>query len=201
MAHTSEERDHLNTPLCGAKKKNGELCRAFAGQGTEHRGVGCCKNHGGSTRSHKSNAIIVEAKRRMVKLGEPIPGIAPHEALLAVLRATAGHVAWLHREVAGLEDLASAESRVVVTLYDSERDRLTRVAKACSEVGVQDREIRVHEREAAIFATAVDKAAGELGMEAEQRRKLHEAIAQALSETAAPDVEHLRKPGAIYSEH
>jgi hypothetical protein len=38
-----------------------------------------------------------------------------------VLRATAGHVAWLHREVAGLEDLASQESRVIVTLYDNER--------------------------------------------------------------------------------
>lgn len=199
MAHTSEERDHLKTPLCGAKKKNGEICRAFAGQGTDHKGVGRCKNHGGSTPSHRSNAIVVEAKQRMVKLGEPIPGIAPHEALLAVLRASAGHVAWLHREVAGLDDLSSQESRVIVALYDTERDRLTRVAKACSEVGVQDHEIRIHEREAAIFATAVDTAATQLGMANEQRRKLHEAIAEALSEAVAPDVEHLRQPGAIYA--
>jgi rubredoxin len=40
--NTSEQRDHLSTPLCGARKKTGEECRAFAGQGTPHLGVGNC---------------------------------------------------------------------------------------------------------------------------------------------------------------
>lgn len=135
----------------------------------------------------------------MVKLGEPVPGIRPHEALLAVLRATAGHVAWLHREVAGLEDLAAHESRVIVALYDSERDRLTRVAKACSEVGVHEKEIRMHEREAAVFATAVNKACEAMGMAYNQRQKLHELIATELEAAEEDqDLSHLRKPGAIY---
>jgi len=197
MAHTPSQREEH--PLCAARKNNGDLCRAFAGQGTNHRGVGRCKNHGGSTPSHKSNAVVVEAKQRMVKLGVPITGIQPHQALLAVLRATAGHVAWLHREVATLEDLGAHESRVVVTLYDNERDRLTRVAKACSEVGVSARELAIQQREAAMFATAVDQACEKLDMTKAQRKALHEAVAHALEQDDL-DLGYLREPGAIYSE-
>ena len=36
---------------CGAKKKNGETCRAAAGQGTRHIGTGRCKFHGGNAAS------------------------------------------------------------------------------------------------------------------------------------------------------
>jgi hypothetical protein len=172
VAHTSEQRDHLSTPLCGAKKRNGETCRAFAGQGTDHKGVGRCKNHGGSTRTHKSNAIVVEAKRRMVKLGEPVPGIEPHEALLAVLRATAGHVAWLHREVAGLEDLASQESRVVVTLYDNE-------AGALAEQRTRRDKVRM----------ARDEAVQELARIREERFQERHAVAQALNAALGPRID------------
>jgi hypothetical protein len=197
MPHTPEQRDKHG--LCGARKKNGESCRAFAGQGTDHGGTGRCKNHGGATRSHKTHAVVTEAKRRMVKLGEPVPEMEPHQALLALLRATAGHVAWLHREVAGLEDLSRHESRVIIELYDSERDRLTRIAKACSDVGVSEREIRIQENVAALFGSAVDKAASALGMNAEQRRKLHIGIAQELDTAHAPNLDHLREPGAVFS--
>lgn len=134
----------------------------------------------------------------MVQLGEPIPDLLPHQALLAVLRATAGHVAFLHREIAGLSDLADHEARVMVTLYSSERDRLTRVAKACSEVGVSDREVALQQREAAMFATAVDQACEKLDMSSDKRRKLHSAIAEALQSTADPDLDYLRVPGAIF---
>jgi hypothetical protein len=39
-------------PLCGAKKKpqqGGGTCKAGAGKGTDHPGVGRCKHHGGRT--------------------------------------------------------------------------------------------------------------------------------------------------------
>lgn len=196
MAHTPEQRS--KQPLCGARRKNGDACRAFAGQGTDHPGVGRCKHHGGSTPTHKSNAVVVEAQRRMVQLGEPIPDLLPHQALLAVLRATAGHVAFLHREIAGLKNLAEHEARVMVTLYSSERDRLTRVAKACSEVGVSDREVALQQREAALFATAVDQACEKLGMASDKRRELHAAVAEALEASGDPDLDYLRAPGAIF---
>jgi hypothetical protein len=50
MAHTKEQRDLHD--LCGAKRKNGELCRKFAGEGTDHFGVGHCKYHFGNARNH-----------------------------------------------------------------------------------------------------------------------------------------------------
>lgn len=198
MAHTTEQRSAR--PLCGARKKNGDLCRAFAGQGTEHAGIGKCKNHGGATASHKQHAVTVEAKRRMIKLGAPVTEIEPHQALLALLRATAGHVAWLHREIAAIDDLSAHESRVMVALYDGERDRLARIAKSCSEVGVAEHEVRIHEREAAIFAVAVDKAAEALGLTTDERRQLHELVAAELDSGNASAVSDasLREPGAVY---
>jgi hypothetical protein len=45
------------------------------GRAPTTRALGAARTTGGSTRTHKSNAIVVEAKRRMVKLGEPVPGI------------------------------------------------------------------------------------------------------------------------------
>ena len=98
MAHTSEQRGNLRTPLCGAKKKNGELCRNFAGEGTEHKGIGTCKFHGGATGTHQKHAQLVEGKRQMVTMGLPIE-VQPHEALLNLLWLSAGHVAWLAKQV------------------------------------------------------------------------------------------------------
>jgi hypothetical protein len=84
---TSEERSTY--PLCGAKKKNGDACRAFSGQGTDHPGVGRCKFHGGSTRTHKQHAIVTEAKRRMVSFGEPY-STEPVEALIWMVQLRPG---------------------------------------------------------------------------------------------------------------
>ena len=36
-------------PLCGAKTRNGGLCKSVAGKGTDHLGSGRCKLHGGAS--------------------------------------------------------------------------------------------------------------------------------------------------------
>ncbi len=143
MAMSAEKRS--NYALCGAKKKSGDKCRAFAGQGTDHLGIGRCKYHGGSTRSHKTNAVVQEAQRRMIKYGAAVQ-VEPHEALLAMLHLASGHVAWLRAEVAALDDLGQFESQVLVQLYGEERDRVARVAKACLDVGVAERQVQLAER-------------------------------------------------------
>src|SRR4051794_40675187 len=122
MAHTPEQRD--KHALCGSKKKNGDICRKFAGEGTEHFGYGRCKYHGGNTPNGKKNAVTIEAKRQMITLGAPID-VQPHDALVGLLRATAGHVGWLSERVANFEELSEHESQVILKLYDTERDRLT----------------------------------------------------------------------------
>jgi hypothetical protein len=140
--------------LCGAKKKNGNPCRAFAGQGTDHPGVGKCRYHLGNTRNHQVNAVVQEAQRRMVKLGMPVE-VHPHEALLQMLYLASGHVAWLREEVGGTDDLGTFEARVLVQLYGEERDRVAKIAKAALDAGVQERQVALAERYGSVLADFV----------------------------------------------
>lgn len=100
---TPEQRSRH--PLCGAKKRDGSACRLYAGQGTNHKGVGHCRLHGGSTPTHEAKALALMHERGMVTLGQPVQNLKPNQALLGILRATAGHVAYLHTEIQALEDL------------------------------------------------------------------------------------------------
>lgn len=143
MAHTPVQRDQH--PLCGARKKNGELCRAFAGQGTDHRGTGTCRFHLGNTPSHQRHAVVQESRRQMVKLGLPV-AVDPTEALLQMLYHAAGHVSWLREEIAASEDLSKFETRVIVELYADERDRVAKVAKAALDAGVAERQVKLAEK-------------------------------------------------------
>jgi hypothetical protein len=189
MPHTPEQRSQH--ALCGARRKNGQHCRLFAGQGTDHPGTGRCKLHLGATATHKSHAIAVAAKQRMIKLGAPIEDIKPHRALLGLLQATTGHVSWLHHEIGALDDLSSPEAQVLVRLYDDERDRATRIAEACLRAGVDEREVRFTQA-AAEQIVAVIRAGIEAvgGLSDEQRRKFFEVAMleiQMRSEAAGDD--------------
>ena len=180
MGHTPAQRSQH--ALCGAKKRDGGTCRKFAGEGTDHPGVGVCKYHGGSTRSHRTHAVELEAKQRMVKLGEPVDNARPHQVLLGLLRASAGHVAWLHQEVGTLDDLSAHESRVVLRLYDEERDRLTRIAKSCSEAGVEESHIAFQQAQATTLVQAVVTSAREIGLDRDQLAALGSAMRKNLAQ-------------------
>jgi hypothetical protein len=149
VAHTPEQRDQL--PLCGAKKKNGDTCRAFAGQGTNHFGVGRCKHHLGNSRNHEINATVQQAQQRMIKLGMPIE-IRPHEALLSMLYMSSGHVAWLREEIAAMKDLGTSEGKVMVQMFGDERDRVAKIAEAALRAGVAERAVALAENYGAQLA-------------------------------------------------
>jgi hypothetical protein len=202
MGHTPEQRS--GNALCNSRKKDGSTCRAFAGQGTDHPGVGRCKFHGGSTPNGRKNAASIEARAKMVQLGAPIDGIKPHEALLGVLRATAGHVAWLHQEIATLDDLEDHDARVLVELYGTERDRLTRIAEACLKGGVSEDEVRVTQETARVLSLAIDNAVTAVGgWTAKQRRAFGEALRLELAMAAddATDGDRPGAPGGLYRAH
>jgi hypothetical protein len=130
--HTPEQRSLHD--LCGARKRNGDTCRAFAGQGTDHHGVGRCKYHGGATRSHVKSAAKKEAAARMAGFGVQLD-ISPAEALLSMVRLSAGHVAYLQQEIEQDSDESPYERAVLWEAWNAERDRLTRTAKAAVESG------------------------------------------------------------------
>lgn len=171
-------------PLCGARKRSGELCQSFAGLGTPHKGIGRCKFHGGNTPTHQRHAIKVEARQRMAAYGAPIES-HPIEALLWVMHATAGHASWLNGEVARQPDLKAHEALVLVELYGQERDRLARVAKACLDAGVDDRQVKLAERNADVLATVLRAVHDALTLTAEQDEVFKETVQRSLQALAA----------------
>src|SRR3954468_8900036 len=170
MAMTSERRSTY--PLCGARKKSGGYCRAFAGQATEHLGVGRCKYHGGSTRSHQVHAATTEAKRRLASpMGQAVE-MHPHEALVAALHLSAGRVAWLRDELAD-GDQSPFETAVLLNMYASERDRLARTAKAAIDSGLEERRVQLAESMGEQLAAALRRVfdSAELALTTDQRQQ------------------------------
>ena len=180
MAHTSEMRDKM--ALCGAKKKNGEHCRAFAGQGTSHAGIGSCKYHGGSTPNGEKAALKRELTQRMVTMGEPVEDVSALEALLQELWASTGHVAWLRQELANMskDDLGSTYGQAVSGMYSAERDRKTRTARMAIESGVDEAAIRVKEAELTLLARGLKNACDVVGMSEPMQRALGKALGDEL---------------------
>lgn len=178
---TPEQRDQV--PLCGAKKKNGEICRAFAGQGTSHSGSGKCKFHGGSTPNHGKHAVKQELTRRMVTLGEPVEDVTAVGALLSELAASTAHVAWLRQEIAAMskEDLGTVEGVAIISLYGLERDRKARIADLCSKAGVDEAAVRIAEAQVTLLGTALARACDKAGLSAEVRQRLGSCLRDELA--------------------
>jgi hypothetical protein len=178
---TPEQRDQ--NPMCGAKKKNGELCRAFAGQGTKHPGSGRCKFHGGNTPNHDKRAVTMDLKRRLVTMGEPIEDVTAVSALLSELYASTGHVAWLRQQIADMSEdtLATIEGQAIIRLYDGERDRKARIAKLCTEAGVDEAAVRVAEAQVTILGQALSRACDTAGLSAEMRKRVGAALREELA--------------------
>lgn len=176
---TPEQRDRHE--LCGARKKSGGTCRLFAGQGTDHPGYGRCRLHGGNTPNGKKNAVALEAKRSMVKMGIPVEDVTAPAALMGLLRATTGHTAWLHAQIGELTDLSDHEAQVLMKLYDTERDRLARIAEACIRAGVAEAHVRVMTAQIEVLGSALQRAAHKAGLSPQQQRALGTALRDELA--------------------
>jgi hypothetical protein len=87
---------------CGAKKRSGGNCERVAGAGTNHKGVGTCSNHLGSTDRAEVAGQVFLAKREAMVMGVPL-NIEPHEAILECIRIAAGEVAYASERIAALQ--------------------------------------------------------------------------------------------------
>lgn len=145
-------------------------------------GYGRCKWHGGSTATGKQYAQRLRAEATARTYGIP-RGVDPHTALLEEVHRTAGHVAWLGRRIAAMDPDALVHgvvktvqqadgSRVVearaevmawLRVYQEERDRLIRAAKAAVDAGVAEREVRVVEAQASLLARIIELVLSDLG--------------------------------------
>jgi hypothetical protein len=176
MAHTPEQRDQH--ALCGAKKRSdGKPCRKFAGEGTDHFGVGRCKLHGGSTRTHRAGAVAQEARQRAAKreFGQPLK-VLPGEALMEMLWISYGQVAWLQEEINKLADLTTFEARVLIQSHKDERDRTARVAATALDAGVAERQVRLAEMYGEILARLIRGLLGDLKLTADQQQRAPQIV-------------------------
>lgn len=179
MTVADQPEGHDGHPRCGALKRDGsgDHCGQAAGWGTSHPGIGTCKLHGGATANHEARASLELATRAVTTYGLP-RDVDPHTALLEELHRTAGHVAWLGAVVAALEQddlwarvgggqgaIPGAEPHVWVRMYQTERALLTKVAKTCHDVGIEERRVKLIEDAGREFASFARGLAAGLGVQ------------------------------------
>lgn len=168
--------------LCGAQLPNqskGRTCRRVAGHGTDHKGIGRCCKHGGSTSAHRRAAEIEKAKAACSSLGlSTLDAPGPAEALLDELRRTYNNLHFYEQLVAQLpahpgEDvdralygpLPSGEARphVLVGLYNAERAHYAKVSEAALRAGVAARLVEIAGEQARQLAAVLVEFARALG--------------------------------------
>ena len=159
-----------------------------------------CRAHGGRApqvqRAAARRLAVAEARDVVRGLGIMVDA-DPLDVLLDMVREAAGNVAAYRLAIDGLgvhvgpdgvaTDAVDHEHayhppdvHILVKMYDSERDRLTRYAKICLDAGVDERRVRVAEGDAQRLATAVARALDRVGLTGEQRGLLRSAMAEEL---------------------
>ena len=172
--------------LCGklmtkGKYTEGKHCKRKAGNGTDHEGFGECVAHGGARGVGRLKGYGIMAHAFAEELD-----ISPWEALLYVIRITAGRVAYCQRVLSGATSDLALEGRVRddpdaaplgmtedgeavmernlawwVDTSERERTLLAKVSKAAIDAGVAammvNNAVTEGEKIAAIMMTTLDE--------------------------------------------
>jgi hypothetical protein len=177
--------------VCGAKTRGGGVCQHPAGWGTPYR-VGRCKAHGGRTRAHLKRGAMLTAQAEAAALGavsldphEALQFCVDHalrEVLLAdgKVKALAAEqlaapiVTTTRRRVEVGEDgagtpaveveqrIGAATMNVWVAYRAQALERLARFAKMAADAGVDERRVRVQERQLDALAAVVNAVLADL---------------------------------------
>jgi len=157
-AKANREKKHKGVALkngrCGIMKRNGDLCRMWAGQGTTHQGTGPCRYHGGNL----PNVIKADVKRHAILMGAP-KEINPLDALIWCIKITAGEVEFCTHQLSLLKQDQWVESTIIgkqIHIWAKERqksvDRLAKFSKDALALGIADRAVRLAEQYGASIA-------------------------------------------------
>ena len=181
---------------CNAKGRAGSLCAQRAGMGTDHLGFGRCKYHGGNTPTHRQQAQREVIKQEALKLGLSVE-VDPATAIIQLVWQCAGDLAF-YRSLVERENLLQVEtgpggsSKVTphpwTVLYHQAEDRLANVSQAALRAGVEERRVRLAERDATAIFAAIQVALGALGVsdaDVQRFRALFSAELDRQSSTAA----------------
>lgn len=192
--------------ICGAKKRDGEACRARPIKGGTR-----CKNHGGSSPQAKRAAERRLAEQELLNvvqtlgIREHYPDIDPGAALLEEIRIAHAHVRWLRGKVAELspEDLTwgltehkeglgvegpvdvrteAAKPSIWYELYSKEREYLVKISAAALKAGIEERKIRMAEHQGVAVAGVIKKVLDGLGLTSAQAELIPILVPNALRE-------------------
>lgn len=155
------------------------------------KGATVCRTHGGSAGQVRSAAERRLLEREALVAAEAfgLPReVDPHSALLEELHRCAGAVQWLGAIVADLDKdevvwgktrhatggpdagvTHEAKPNAFVSLWQSERDRLAKVAKTCVDVGIEERRVRLAESAGQQLAAVIRSVLDQLLLTDEQR--------------------------------
>ena len=194
MARHGPDKD-----ICGAQRANqpeGVVCQNVAGERTDHLGIGRCYRHGGATESHNKSAQLELARRECDKLGIEVE-IDPAEALIRAVWRAQGNLMFYEAQVALLDDVITSETgpggafkrtpHPMVVLYHEAEKWVANVAASALRAGVEERRLRMAERDSAQIIQAQVAALTALGL-GDRLDDFRHAFLTALDSTPIPAV-------------
>jgi hypothetical protein len=166
---------------CGADNGTEGGCGLSAGWGTDHRGIGRCRKHGGNTPTHVKSAVVAEARRDVVLFGAR-RDVHPAEALLELVQWTAGEVDYWRQRVRLLEEreltwgltkvkeggqdtgtTEEARPHIAYSMLVDASNRLEKYSTAALKAGVDERRVRLAEQQGTLLQGVLVAVLAELG--------------------------------------
>lgn len=158
-----------------------------------------CVTHGGrapQVRAAATARLAAAAAAADVATYGARRDIDPAEALLEEVQWSAGHVAWLRARVGELDAKAlamgvaeqrvsadgskvvviRAQANVWVDLYERERRHLVAVCAAALRAGIEDRTVRLAERQGELLAVVIRGVLTDLDLSAAQQARVAEVV-------------------------
>lgn len=178
--------------FCRARTGKGTPCEKEAGWGTDHKGIGRCRLHGGATPNAQVAGAVTLARREAGVMGIPID-IAPHEAILECIRIAAGEVAYCSERISALslgdaagpvetsEEVSSGDwtqekktmgppaLHIWIKARHVAMDRLVNYSAIALKAGVEERQVQVAERYGESFVAFIRGFLARMGMEDDPR--------------------------------
>ena len=162
-------------PKCGGKLHGRDgTCTLPAGWGTDHKGYGRCRKHLGNAptvaRAAERERLEAEARAELARLD-----VMPVGNPLEELQKLAGRVlAWEHaigelvNRLSGIRyesEHGGEQLRAEVALLERAMDRCERVLVAMARLNIDERLVRVTERQASLVASVLKGALDDLGID------------------------------------
>lgn len=194
-------------PICGAVKRDGEICRGAAGSGTDHLGFGTCKFHAGAMPGNKALAARQEALAYVNEkklLGQIAEDADPDEVMMEEVARSQRAVEYfdgLVNEMTADEECDPAGPRFqkVVWHWNEQRRLLANVSRLVVQAGIAKRTVEIQELQASAILAAILGviASPELNLDPERQDMSRRMIALKLRELTTGEEERARVEGVI----